>query len=185
MTNGRTTKILLLAFLGAVCLSIASAQNYQCTWSVVDIGGGLATSTNYRAMPSVSQTATGYITSPNYLSFIGFWQIDTAASGIRENERWTIATPLVTRLFDPAPNPGPGNALIRYSLATETHIALRVFDLAGRNVRSLVNARQKPGDYRLRISDFETSASRLGHGVYFLKFKTDDYQATRKLILTE
>ena len=164
---------------------IAAAQNYQCNWSVVDQGGGAMSSTSFRATPSVGQTAIGIITSTSYQGFIGFWQIDTAASGIREDEHWTVVTPLVTRLFDPAPNPGPGNALIRYSLATETHVALRVFDLAGRNVRSLVNTRQKPGDYRLRMSDFETGASRLGHGVYFLKFKTDDYQATRKLILTE
>jgi hypothetical protein len=169
----------------AVVAALAFAQTYQCKWSVVDQGGGLMSSTSFRATPSVGQAAIGVISSTNFQGFIGFWQIDTAASGIREDEHWTVATPLVTRLFDPTPNPGPGNALIRYSLATETHVALRMFDLAGRNVRSLVNARQKPGDYQLRISNFEPGASRLGHGVYFLKFKTDDYQATRKLILTE
>jgi hypothetical protein len=142
-------------------------------------------STSYRATPSVGQTAIGLITSTNFQGFIGFWQIDTAASGIREDEHWTAESPLVTRLFDPAPNPGPGNTLIRYSLATETYVTLRLFDLTGRNVRSLVNSAQKPGNYHVRISDFETGASRLGRGVYFVKLRTDDYQATRKLILTE
>jgi len=182
MTNRKTAK-LLLAFLGAVCLSIAHAQNYQCNWSVVDQGGGPMSSTSFRATPSVGQTAIGIITSTNYQGFIGFWQIDTAASGIREDEHWTVESPLVTRLFDPAPNPGSGNALIRYSLAAETHVTLRLFDLAGRNVRSLVNTRQKPGNYRLRISDSQTGTPRLGRGVYFLKFRTDDCQATRKLIV--
>jgi hypothetical protein len=164
---------------------IAAAQNYQCNWSVVDQGGGAMSSTSFRALPSVGQTAIGLITSTNYQGFIGFWQVDTAASGIREDEHWTVETPLKTRLYAPAPNPGPGNALVCYSLATETHVILRLFDLTGRNVRSLVNTRQKPGNYRLRISDSQTGAPRLGRGIYFLKFRTDDYLATKKLVLTE
>jgi hypothetical protein len=179
------TKVFTLCVLCALAGSVVFAQNYRCDWNVVGLGGGDMSSASYRAGTTVGQTAIGIVTSTNYQGFIGFWQIDTAASGIREDEHWTVATPLVTRLFDPAPNPGPGNALIRYSLATETHVTLRLFDLTGRNVRSLVNARQKPGNYRLRISDFATPGSRFGRGVFFLKFRTDDYLATAKLVLTE
>jgi len=170
------TALLILA-------GMVAAQQYRCDWNVVDQGGGLMSSTSYRAMPSVGQTAIGLITSTGFQGFIGFWQIDTAPVGIQEDEQKTAGSPLVTRLFDPAPNPGPANALVRYSLAVETHVALRLFDLTGRSVLWLVNARQKPGNYQLRISDSKTGASRLGRGVYFVKLKTDDSQATRKLIL--
>jgi hypothetical protein len=180
-----TKALLVLLSLSLIVGGPLLAQTYQCNWSVVDQGGGLMSSTIFRATPSVGQTAIGLMTSTSFQGFIGFWQIDTSAGGIQENEHRTAESPFVTRLFDPAPNPGPGNAFIRYSLATETHVTLRLFDLAGRNVRSLVNARQKPGNYQLRISDFQTGASRLARGVYFVKMRTDCFQATRKLILTE
>lgn len=181
MKRGISILVCGLCVLGG---SIAFAQNYQCNWSVIDQGGGLMSSTAFRATPSVGQTAIGIITSTNFQGFIGFWQIDTAASGVREDEHWTVESPLVTRLFDPAPNPGPGNALIRYSLATETHVTLRLFDLAGRNVAVLVNAVQRAGQYSVPLTPH--SAFRTPHlssGVYFLKFRTEDYQATRKLII--
>jgi len=178
------TKTFTLCVLCALCGSVVFAQNYQCNWSVIDQGGGMMSSTSFRAMPSVGQTAIGIITSTSFQGFIGFWQIDTAASGIREDEHWTVESPLVTRLFDPAPNPGPGNALIRYSLATETHVTLRLFDLAGRNVAVLINAVQRAGQYSVPlISHSAFRTPHLSSGVYFLKMSAGDYRATRKLIV--
>ncbi len=129
--------------------SLALAQTYQCTWSVTDQGGGLMSSTNYRATPSVGQTATGVITSLNFQGFIGFWQTDTSASGIHEDNQWNAAEPLVTMLGAPAPNPSPLalSVQICYSLAVESPVSIRLFDLAGRNIAALVNGIQPAGRY--------------------------------------
>ena len=161
------------------------AQNYQVNWSVVDIGGSAMSSISYRASASVGQTAAGQMSGTNYQSFIGFWQIDTSASGVREESHWSVTEPLATQLYTPFPNPCPAGQPvgIRYSLATAGHVTIQLFDLTGRNVRTLVDARQKPGRYSVRTSEFGPRASRLGPGIYFLKMKTTGYQATRKLLL--
>jgi hypothetical protein len=176
MKSIRTAAVIL----GIIGLAMSlPAQNYRCDWYVLDQGGGTMTSTSYRAMPSVGQTAIGIITSTSYQAFIGFWQIDTAGTGIQEEKPWQQGAPLMTMLYAPAPNPCVGPALIRYSLAAEAHVSLRLFDLSGRCVRTLVDGAQRPGRY----SAFIPHPSSLSKGVYFLKMKAGEYQATRKLIL--
>jgi hypothetical protein len=162
--------------------SLALAQTYQCTWSVVDQGGGLMSSTNYRATPSVGQTATGIISSPNYQGFIGFWQIDTSASGIREDSHWSQATPLVTMLYAPAPNPSPqsGNMQVCYSLAVESPVSIQLFDLSGRSIAALVNGIRPAGRYSVGLAALRQP---LAAGVYFLKMSAGDCHSTRKLVV--
>jgi hypothetical protein len=160
------------------------AQNYRCDWNVVDQGGGLMTSTNFRATPSVGQTAIGLISSSNYQAFIGFWQIDTAGTGIQEEKPWRQDAPLATVLYAPAPNPSAGSAQIRYSLATESQVTLRLFDLTGRSRLTLVSSRQEPGKYSVALAPHSSSGTtRLSSGIYFLKMRAGDYQRTEKVII--
>jgi hypothetical protein len=139
-------------------------------------------STGYRALPSVGQTATGLLTSTNYEGFIGFCQIDTTSVGIREESHWSETEPLKTMLYSPFPNPGPRNSgiQVRYSLATQTRVSLRMYDLTGKLVSTLVNACYPAGSYSYSLL---TTHHSLACGVYFLKMKAGDYQATRKLII--
>jgi hypothetical protein len=176
-----------IAVLGfcTFCISAALGQNYECPWSVVDLGGGAMSSTSYLAGVSAGQTAVGQMSSTSYQSFIGFWQIETTQVGIQEESHWTITEPLATRLYAPYPNPCPSNTApaIHYSLATESHVSIQLYDLLGRNVGTLVNARQKPGKYSVGVWSLGFGISRLGPGLCFLRMRTGDYQATRKLVL--
>lgn len=156
------------------------AQNYRCDWSVVGQGGGVMTSTSFQAGTTVGQTAIGLTASTAYQAFVGFWQIDTTTTGVREENHWSAGGSLVTMLYAPAPNPCAGIAQIRYSLATDEHVSLRLFDISGRCVRTLVAGSQRPGSY----SSLIPHPSTLSRGVYFLKMRAGDYLATRKLVLT-
>lgn len=175
-----TRTIILLFGLSLIVSSPLFAQNYQCNWSVFDQGGGLMTSASFKAMPSVGQTAIGVITSTNFQGFIGFWQIDTAGVGIREDQHWNAAEPLVTALYAPFPNPSPrsGNANARYSLAAASRVSLQLFDLTGRSVATLINGIQPAGRYSVPLT-----AARPASGVYFLKLSAGEYCATRKLVI--
>jgi len=155
------------------------AQNYRCDWSVVGQGGGDMTSTSFRAGATIGQTAIGQIAGTTYQAFIGFWQIDTAGTGIQEEQNKQQNEPLTTCLLPPAPNPCFGTAQIRYSLAAEARVSLELFDMAGRCVRTLVRAMQKPGRYSSSI----LHPSSLSRGIYFCRFRADDYEQVRKLIL--
>jgi hypothetical protein len=168
----------LLSLVCCILPAVLSAQNYRCDWNVVGIGGGDMSSASYRAGTTIGQTAVGFITSTSYQGFIGFWQIDTVSTGISEDAHWSATEPLVTMLGAPYPNPCPGQATIRYSLASASRVDIRLFDLSGRASSTLVSSAQPAGRYSLHLD-----AQRLADGIYFLKMRTPDYQATRKLVI--
>ncbi|MCH7760751.1 T9SS type A sorting domain-containing protein [candidate division TA06 bacterium] len=65
------------------------------------------------------------------------------------------------------------------------HVTLTVYDIAGRLIETLVDARQEPGVYQLPISRHQLPSS----GIYFYRLtttgldKSSPYTQTRKLIL--
>lgn len=78
------------------------------------------------------------------------------------------------------PNPFNPTTTIQYELATPSEVKLRVFDVLGREVVALVNARQNAGRYRA-----EFNASALSSGVYFYRLETQDFTQTRKMFLVK
>ena len=89
-------------------------------------------------------------------------------------------------LYAPFPNPGlrSSGTQVRYSLATETRVSLRMYDITGKLASRLLDGMQKPGRYSLRLATSNSQpGGRLAQGVYFLKIKAGDYQATRKLVI--
>ncbi len=78
------------------------------------------------------------------------------------------------------PNPFNPTTTIQYELATPSEVKLRVFDVLGREVATLVNARQNVGRYRA-----EFNATALSSGVYFYRLETQDFTQTRKMFLVK
>ncbi len=75
------------------------------------------------------------------------------------------------------PNPFNSMTQIQYAVAHEAMVSLTVFDLLGKEVRTLVNEKQPAGMYRV---DF--NAQDLPGGVYFYHFQAGDFSVTKKMI---
>jgi hypothetical protein len=173
--------LLTLLALGVIGGSFLFAQTYRCDWNVNGIGGGDMTGA-YRCGSTVGQTAVGPITGPNYWALIGFWQPE-GQTGVREQAYSPNQGPLKTRLYTPQPNPFRTHLAIRYSLAAEGRVTLRVHDLTGRVVRTLADNVMRPGRYSLNWSGTDDRGRELARGVYFCRFLAGDYRATEKLVL--
>ena len=167
--------------LGILCGSIGLAQNYRCDWSVVGIGGGGMIGA-YMCGATAGQTAVGPVTGPNYWALIGFWQTE-GQTGVREEAQWSSGQVIKTRLYAPQPNPFRAHLSIRYSLAAEGRVTLRVHDLTGRVVRTLADGMMRPGRYNVNWSGNDDRGRELARGVYFCRFTAGDYRATEKLVL--
>jgi len=166
---------------GILCGSIGLAQNYRCDWSVNGIGGGGMIGA-YMCGATVGQTAAGFITGSNYWALIGFWQTE-GQTGVREQAYSPSQGPLATRLYVPQPNPFRTHLAIRYSLAAEGRVLLRVHDLTGRVVRTLCASNMKRGAYSITWNGADDRGRELARGVYFCRFTAGDYRATEKLVL--
>jgi hypothetical protein len=164
-----------------VLASALAAQPYRCDWSVNGIGGGEMSSSAYKCGATAGQTAAGPITGSSYWALIGFWQTE-GQTGVREAQ-WSSGQVLKTRLYTPQPNPFRTHLAIRYSLATEGRVTLRVHDLTGRAVRTLCASSMKRGAYSVTWNGTDDRGRELARGVYFCRFTAGDYRATEKLVL--
>ncbi|MFQ5870433.1 MAG: T9SS type A sorting domain-containing protein, partial [Candidatus Zixiibacteriota bacterium] len=76
--------------------------------------------------------------------------------------------------------PNPFNAVtnISYSLAEAGNVSLKVYDISGRLVETLVNGPREAGEHIVTWD-----ASKVSSGVYFYKLSAGDYTLTKKMNL--
>jgi hypothetical protein len=79
-------------------------------------------------------------------------------------------------LLPNAPNPVRGTTQLRYMLSEEATVSLRVYDLLGRRVASLVDAEQRAGRYTVTLD-----GTSLSSGTYVVRLQADGQTATRRL----
>jgi len=95
------------------------------------------------------------------------------------------ATPLprVSALHQSSPNPLHQSAVISYQLSERARTSLKVYNLAGRLVKTLVNEEKPPGFYEVEWGGEDETGRFLPDGAYFYCLNAGDYISTRKLIL--
>src|SRR5205814_7779936 len=81
-------------------------------------------------------------------------------------------------LLQNSPNPFTGASTVRYRLGAAGPVKLRVFDVAGRQVASLVEGVQSAGEHTATLDGRE-----LGAGVYQFQLECNGVVRTRKGIL--
>ncbi len=76
------------------------------------------------------------------------------------------------------PNPFNPATTIEYRLSKQTYVKLKVYDILGREVETLVNGEKSAGDYFVTFN-----AANLPSGIYFYKIDAGKYSLVKKLIL--
>jgi photosystem II stability/assembly factor-like uncharacterized protein len=123
-----------------------------------------------------------------YLSVIE----DTTYAGIRRSGIFGFlagdpATSVTTRssstvstyeLSQNYPNPFNPSTTISFSIPVRGMVTLKVFDVLGREVATLVEGQMNTG-----LHDVQFDASRLSSGVYIYRIRAGDFRASRKLLL--
>lgn len=80
------------------------------------------------------------------------------------------------------PNPFNPKTVISYQISASNHVCLKVFDVLGRPVATLVDEYQMPGTYH---SDFTIDNSQLSSGVYFYQLKAGRFVQTKKMAVLQ
>jgi photosystem II stability/assembly factor-like uncharacterized protein len=81
-------------------------------------------------------------------------------------------------LYQNYPNPFNPSTIIRFKIKDSRFVSLKVYDVLGREVASLVNEFKKAGKYEIRFTN-----NQLPSGLYLVKMVADNFTATRKIIL--
>jgi len=75
-----------------------------------------------------------------------------------------------------SPNPSNGQVSISYSVPGEQDICIQLFNITGRLEVSLAEGIHAGGDHQITADD-------IGSGVYFVRMTTENYTASRMLVL--
>ncbi|MBZ0199314.1 MAG: T9SS type A sorting domain-containing protein, partial [Ignavibacteriaceae bacterium] len=76
------------------------------------------------------------------------------------------------------PNPFNPTTTIRYAIPQDGVVALKIYDILGKEVKTLVNDFKTKGRYEVTFD-----ASRLASGLYIYEIKSGDYKAAKKMTL--
>ena len=76
------------------------------------------------------------------------------------------------------PNPFNPNTAISYKLQATSFITLKIYDVLGNEITTLVDEVKEPGEYKV-----EWNATNIASGVYYLRLKAGNYTAVKKMLL--
>lgn len=76
------------------------------------------------------------------------------------------------------PNPFNPSTTIKYDLALDAHVALKLYDILGREVETLIDEQKKAGNHSITFD-----ASAFSSGIYFYRIQAGQFTQTKKLIV--
>ena len=132
------------------------------TGSLIYLGFPLETTAN--------DSSFNYIISKSSDFF--FENINSVSSNNKE--------PLKFNLSQNYPNPFNPTTMINYSVPKAGIVTIKIYDILGRELVTLVNEEKEAGSYRVQLS---AVSNQLGSGVYFYRMQAGSFVETRKLML--
>jgi len=116
--------------------------------------------------------STQAIYADSIMHFFGIYVVGVEESGEAK------ALPKAVELGQARPNPMSRSTEIRFGLPSGSHVSLKVYDLSGRLVSTLVDGQLPAGYHQARWD-----SQGLPGGVYFYRLEAGNQSATRKLVL--
>jgi flagellar hook assembly protein FlgD len=93
--------------------------------------------------------------------------------------------PVLTNALKTYPNPISSSVTIIYSIPQSTKVSLKIVDIMGRPIKTLVNGEIAAGSYNIQWNVDDEKGRSVPTGIYFLRMEGGDYLQTKKLIVTK
>ncbi|MDR3626792.1 MAG: T9SS type A sorting domain-containing protein [Ignavibacteriaceae bacterium] len=108
---------------------------------------------------------------------LGVWKVTLSniMTGIEKNNNEAVTA---FRLDQNYPNPFNPATIVRYSVPKTGMVTIKVYNILGKQVATLVNESKAAGNYQVQFN-----AGKLASGVYFYRMESGSYVETKKLLL--
>ncbi|MEW6686501.1 MAG: T9SS type A sorting domain-containing protein [Candidatus Edwardsbacteria bacterium] len=140
----------------------------------------------YFAFPfeAIGGLATRYVQQKEIMDRIMRWFGIPTWTGVEELQSESTLPPLAGGiLLQNAPNPFRSETTIRYHLPGGTNVSLKVYNVLGQLVKTLVNDYRTAGAYSVRWNGKNDQMQKVSSGVYFYRLETESGNFTKKMVL--
>ena len=93
------------------------------------------------------------------------------------------ALPTQFTLFQNFPNPFNPTTIISYTLPNHSLVSLKIYDIIGSEVRTLISSEQAPGVHKVEWNGRNNFGSKVASGTYIYRIRTGDFVQSKKMIL--
>jgi len=97
---------------------------------------------------------------------------------VEDENKEDLVTPKEFSLSQNYPNPFNPSTVIKYQLPISSQVTIKVYDILGDEITTLVNEEKPTGFYEV-----EFNASRLSSGFYVYKISAGNFVSTKKMML--
>ncbi|MBT8387808.1 MAG: T9SS type A sorting domain-containing protein [Ignavibacteria bacterium] len=125
--------------------------------------------------PEVNTFETYYVTADKSPVLIDSVQIIVSATGVENEFNGAIDS---YSLLDAFPNPFNSSTVIGYQIPKSGLVTLKIYDVVGEVVSTLVNEVKQAGNYTERFNSID-----LPSGIYFYQLQIQNFTQTKKMIL--
>jgi len=122
----------------------------------------------------------GTYSDPNYISI--YAKIGAKMASNDNNAKTSLVNENINNytLEQNSPNPFNPSTIISYQLPNDGFVSLKVYDMLGREVKTLVNDIKTKGKYSVSFD-----ASNLASGIYIYRLNANGFSSIKKMILTK
>jgi len=125
-----------------------------------------------------SKTSNGVYSDYSYK---GEFRTDGGVTSIEEETSQII--PSNYELSQNYPNPFNPTTMISFSLPNNSFVTLKVYDMLGREIRTLVSDYRTMGSYRVEWNGKDDNGNRVTSGTYIYRITADNFSQSKKMIL--
>ena len=104
---------------------------------------------------------------------------DTTTVGVDNDETQIVSE---FKLEQNYPNPFNPNTVISYQLPVTSNVTLKVYDILGNEIATLVNEEKQPGTYEVEFNVGTSRNLSLTSGIYFYQLKAGSFIQTKKMV---
>ena len=173
----------------SVCLTLHDKIMFLDT---TDADGNLSCEVNLDDVGEMSLV----VTKPNFIPYVDSITVSLLADVDEDETDFSIEA---FELFQNYPNPFNPVTSIQYSVGSRQtekavddsqfmvrspiHITLKIYNVLGQKVRTLVDEPKKSGNYRVIWDGKDDKGNDVSSGIYFCTLQTENFKSTKKMTL--
>lgn len=138
--------------------------------------------TRYNVRPAIERIESGVygIIYVNYPHEFAYFDRTDWISGI--DEETPDLDGKIARLLGNSPNPFNQNTTIRYLLSNTEKVTLKIYDISGKLIKTLVEDYRGTGEHSITWYGRDNNGNQVPSGIYFARLSVGDFAESKKMI---